>query len=50
LKCDECLNHAKWENDKEETGCFCFKGYDLAHNLNCQEKTPVQCEELLKTK
>lgn len=45
MKCDVCLNHANWHNDRDEHGCICIKGYDLAHHINCEQGGDVHCGE-----
>lgn len=45
MKCDHCQNHARWENDKQEHGCYCYKGFDFAHDANCNHEKNVKCEE-----
>ena len=46
-KCEVCLNHAKWWNDRNETGCICRIGYDLAHELNCEKSVEVHCGQFV---
>lgn len=50
MMCENCMHHARWKNDKEETGCFCFIGYDHDHELICKDKADIQCAEFFDTR
>ena len=48
--CHRCLHHSRWKNDKGESGCLCYIGYDTEHEKNCLENLGVRCEKYFDDK